>query len=113
MPVTYTIALPEPTLARGEHPALSFDAEGPEEFAAQLQQALRSEHLFQAWLQLQPDPDAVDPLLSATDPQATVGGKLDSMRILLSARTVLPGQVLKHRLQLLAGNHWQLRDVRL
>ena len=113
MPVTYTVALPEPALARGLHPELAFDAEGPEEFAAQLQRALQTTALFEAWAQLQPDPEDVDPLLGATDPQATVSGRLDSMRILLSARTSLPGQVVKHRLYLLAGAHWELRDVKL
>ena len=113
MPVTYTVALPDPAQARGSHPDLAFSADGPDGFAEQLQQALRTDDLFERWAQMQPEPDEVDPLLGATDPQASVTGRLDSLRILLQIRTALPGEVVKHRLHLLAGAHWQLRDVRL
>ena len=33
------------------------------------------------------------------------------MNATLKATTVLPGEVFKHRLRLLAGSHWELRDV--
>ena len=113
MPVTYTVALPDPALARGMHPELSFDAEGPDAFAEQMQKALRTTALFDDWAMMQPDPEDADPLMGATDPDATVSARLDSLRILMSIRTSLPAQVIKHRLYLLAGSHWQLRDVRL
>ena len=113
MAVTYTIALPEPAQARGSNPRLSFTAEGAEEFANQLQRALRSDTLFQAWCATQEEPADVDPLLGATDTTASVRGSQDDLRILLHITTALPSTVLKHRLHLLAGSHWELRDVRL
>lgn len=113
MAVTYTIALNDPARARGSDPAFSFSALAAAEFASQLQQALRSDALFQAWCDRQDDPDEVDPMLGATDVHAQVRGERDDLRILLRTTTALPGLVIKHRLQLLAGSHWELRDVRL
>lgn len=113
MAVTYTIALPDPAQARGPDPALAFSASGAEAFASQLQQALQTDGLFQRWCNLQDDPDDIDPLLGATDTAARVSGEQDDLRILLRVTTALPSLVIKHRLHLLAGNHWELRDVRL
>ena len=113
MAVTYTIALPNPANARGSDPRLAFSASGAQAFAEQLQQALASDGLFQRWCALQDDPDDVDPLLGATDVQALVRGEQDDLRILLRVTTALPSLVIKHRLNLLAGNHWERRDVRL
>jgi len=97
--------------ARGADPALAFSAHGADEFAAQLQQALRSDGLFRRWRDAQEDPDEVDAALGATDPQATVSGSQDHLRIDLVVTTALPGSVFKHRLRLLAGSAWELRDV--
>ena len=112
MAVTYTIVLPEPAQARGDDPALAFSAHGADGLAQQLEQALRSDQLFQAWCRQHEDPDDVDPLLAATDPQACVTGQQDDLRIVLNVTTSLPSAVLRHRLRLLAGPHWQLREVR-
>lgn len=111
MPVRYYISLKDPQHARGDDPALSFDAHGAEAFAAQLQEALRGDALFARWRDAQEDPDSVDPALGATDPGATVRGEQDDLHIDLIAVTSIPGSVLKHRLRLLAGNGWELRDV--
>ncbi|WP_442683415.1 hypothetical protein ACSBPQ_01965 [Stenotrophomonas sp. JC08] len=112
MPVHYSIALPDPAKARGSDPRLSFTANGADEFAAQLQAALRTPELFERWRNIQDDPDEVDPALGATDPEATVSGQQADLRINLSVSTHLPGDVFKQRLRLLAGHHWELRDVR-
>lgn len=112
MPVNYSIALPNPSLARGADPDLSFSANGAETFAEQLQDALRSPALFERWRDRQPDPDQVDPALGAVDPQAVVTGKQQDLRINLVATTSLPGEIFKQRMRLLAGSHWELRDVR-
>ncbi len=112
MPVKYSIALPNPSLARGADPDLSFSANGAETFAEQLQDALRSPALFERWRDRQPDPDQVDPALGAVDPQAVVNGKQQDLRISLVATTSLPGEIFKQRMRLLAGSHWELRDVR-
>lgn len=111
MATRYYLSLPEPARARGSDPHLSFTAQGAEEFARQLQEALRDDALFQRWRGMQDDPDAVDPALGATDPEASVRGEQDDLHIDLIAVTSIPGSVLRHRLRLLAGNEWELRDV--
>jgi hypothetical protein len=111
MPIRYYISLKDPQKARGSDATLAFSAHGAEEFAAQLQDALRSDGLFQRWRATQADPDAVDPALGATDPAATVSGAQHDLQIDLIAITALPGTVFKQRLRLLAGNAWELRDV--
>ena len=51
-------------------------------------------------------------LAGVTDPAATVTGKQGDLRIDLVATTSIPGDLLKQRMQALAGHHWELRDVR-
>ena len=111
MPIRYYVSLKEPQQARGGEVAFSFSAHGAEEFAAQLQDALRSDALFRRWRDAQTDPDAVDPALGAIDPAATVRGESDDLHVDLIVVTAIPGSVFKHRLRLLAGNAWELRDV--
>ena len=110
MPTRYYLALPDPTRARGDA-AVSFTAHGAEEFAVQLQDALRTRSLFERWRNTQADPDDIDDTLAAIDPEATVTGVQHAQRVDLVATTSLPGNILKHRLRLLAGNGWELRDV--
>lgn len=111
MPTRYFISLPDGTAARGADAAFAFTAHGPEEFAAQLQEALRAPALFDRWRSTQPEPEDVDPGLGAIDPQATVSGQQRDLAIDLVLITSLPGDVVRHRLRLLAGGGWQLRDV--
>ena len=111
MPTRYYLSLPDPANARGKDASLAFRAQGAEGFAAELQDALRSDGLFERWRARQDDPDEVDPTLGATDADATVGGKQDDLHIDLVVTTSLPSAVLRQRLGLLAGNGWQLRDV--
>ena len=111
MATRYYLSLPDPARARGTDADLAFSAHGAEEFAAQLQQALRTTALFERWRMKQEDPDAVDPAMGVTDAQATVQGEQDDLHVDLVATTSLPGAVFKHRLRLLAGSGWQLRDV--
>ena len=111
MATRYYLSLPDPQRARGGDARFAFSAHGAEEFAAQLQDALRSDALFQRWRAAQEDPDAVDASLGATDPQATVTGRQDDLHVDLIATTSLPGNVFKQRLRLLAGSGWELRDV--
>lgn len=111
MPQRYHLTLADPARARGDDPALSFRSSSPEGFAAELQDALRSGTLFEAWRRQQEDPDEVDPALGATDPQATVSGAQHHMKVDLVATTSISGNVLRHRLRLLAGSGWALHDV--
>jgi hypothetical protein len=111
MPIRYYLSLPDPEHARGSDPAFAFRAQGADGLAQELQQALRSDNLFQRWRGAQDDPEAVDPALGATDPAATVSGQQHDLHIDLVATTSIAGSVLKQRLRLLAGNHWTLTDV--
>lgn len=111
MATRYHLRLPDPALARGPVASLAFRSVGAEGFAEELQAALRSSALFERWRDLQDDPDGVDASLSAVDPSAVVTGEQNDLSIRLQATTVLPGEVFKHRLRLLAGSHWELRDV--
>jgi len=110
MATRYYISLPDPARARagGE---FSFKSQGAEGFAQELQDALRSEALFQRWRAMQDDPDAVDAALGATDAGASVKGEQHDLHIDLVATTTIAGSIFKHRLRLLAGSAWELRDV--
>jgi hypothetical protein len=111
MPARYYLTLPDPQRARGSDPDLAFRAHGAEAFAEELQQALRTDILFDRWRAKQPDPDDVDTSLAVTDPAATVTGQQKDLRIDLVATTSIPGSVLKQRLRVLAGSGWTLTDV--
>lgn len=111
MATRYYLSLPDPKQARGSEPAFAFKAQGAEEFARQLEEALRTPALFERWRAVQEDPDGVDPAFGATDPAAKVEGRQDDLHVDLIAVTSIPGNVLRHRLRLLAGNAWELRDV--
>ena len=111
MPTRYYIRLQDPETARGPDSSLAFRAHGADAFADELQQALRSDGLFERWRTLQDDPDEVDPALGATDPGATVSGAQDDLHIDLVVDTRLSSALLRQRMALLAGSHWQLRDV--
>ncbi|WP_242112466.1 hypothetical protein [Luteimonas aquatica] len=110
MATRYYISLPDPAKARGAG-EFAFRSQGAEGLAQELQDALRSDALFQRWRAAQDDPDGVDAALGAADPGATVEGQQDDLHIDLIAVTSLPGAVFKHRLRLLAGGAWELRDV--
>ena len=107
----YYLRLPEPLKARGSDPELAFKSDSADGLAAELQQALRGSELFESWRARQDDPDAIDSSLGATDADASVRGSQSTVAIELVATTSLPGRVFKHRLRLLAGSGWELRDV--
>ena len=111
MPTRYYIRLPDPANARGNDPDLAFRAQGAAYFAEELQQALREDALFLRWQAKQEEPDDVDPALGATDPEARVSGQQADLHVDLVVDTRLPSAVLRQRMALLAGSHWQLRDV--
>ena len=102
-----------PNLAedRGKIDSLSFSDSSADALAPQLQAALREPGFWERWRALQPDPDGVDPALGATDPQAVVSAKQTDLHCDIEVTTVLPHAVLKHRLGLLIGSHWTMRDV--
>ena len=107
---SFHVRLPDPSRLDGSG-RFAFRSRGAEGLATELQDALRSDGLFERWRATQDEPDDVDPALGATDPAATVSGEQDDLHVDLVVRTALPGALLKHRLRLLAGNGWELRDV--
>jgi hypothetical protein len=97
--------------ARGPVGELSFTGESPDDLANELQRALRTPHLFQQWKALQPDPDAIDDSMGSSDPSATVTAKQHDLRCDVVITSSLSHAIIKHRLTVLIGSHWTLRDV--
>ncbi|OOG53653.1 hypothetical protein [Rhodanobacter sp. C03] len=108
----YYLSIADLAHARGADPRFAYDGAGPNDFAAALQQALRDDDLFQRWRGAQPDPDAVDTALGATDPVAQVSARVADLHTEVDLVTDLPMSVVRHRLYLLIGAAWQLRDMR-
>lgn len=107
----YFLSIGDLSHARGEHAELSFHGISPDSFANSLQSALREPALWQRWKALQPDPDAVDPQLGASDANAKVSAEQSDLHTEVEVVTTLPHAVVKHRLNLLAGRVWKLHDV--
>ena len=72
---SFYFVIPDLAAARGKIDSLSFTGNSGDSFAAQLQAALREPMLWGRWRAMQPDPDAVDPSLGASDPQAAVSAQ--------------------------------------
>ena len=108
---SFYLSISDLATARGKIDSLSFTGASADTFAVELQAALREPTLWQRWKAMQPDPDAVDPMLGASDAQATVAAQQSDLHCDAKVMTVLPHAVLKHRLGLLIGSHWTLRDV--
>ncbi|NYZ61532.1 hypothetical protein [Luteimonas deserti] len=111
MSTRYLIRIPNTDKARasGTH---ALRSQGPDGIASEIGDALRGESLFVRWRDAQPEPDDVDPALGVVDPAAQVTGTARDLGIDLVVDTTISSTVLKHRLQLLAGSAWELRDVR-
>src|SRR5690606_9089821 len=107
----YDIRLPD-TSKLDQAGEFAMAARGPEGIAAELQDALRGTALFERWRQAQDEPDEVDPTLGAVDARATVSGRQRNLGVDLVVETALSGDLLRHRLGLLAGRAWELRNVR-
>ena len=100
--------------ARGLSPDMSFDGSSGPAFAAALGAALREPALFERWRAKQEDPDKVDASLGALDPAAKVEVKPAEVGhggdVVVT--TSVSHAVLRHRLGLLIGRNWTLRDVK-
>jgi hypothetical protein len=108
----YYLSIADLAHARGAEPSLSYDGAGPDDFAAALQNAVRTPELFERWRAMQDDPDEVDSALGVTDPAATVSARVSDLRIDVDLVTELPMSIVRQRLNLLIGPNWQLRDMR-
>jgi hypothetical protein len=109
---TYFLSVKDMSKAKGPDPELSFEGIGPEKLAADIAEAMRSDRLFQRWRAKQPEPDEVDPSLGVTDASASATGELSNDRNDVKLTTSLPMRIVKHRLNLLIGSSWELRDTR-
>ena len=107
----YFITISDLSAARGDNLELSFDGVSPEHLAKDFEAALRDPGLWQRWSRLQDEPDEVDPSTGATDSAATVTASLEAQRVELIVTTNLPHAIVKHRLDLMIGRNWKLRDV--
>lgn len=107
----YYLTIANLAQAHGPDPELSFQGSSPQSFAEALQEALRHNVLFQRWKAKQPDPDEVDQSLAPVDPSATVTAEMHDLHVAVQVVTTLTHFVLRHRLFILIGPNWQLRDV--
>lgn len=110
-PQRFTLLIDDLGSARGETAELSFQGGAPESFGAAFQAALREPTLWQRWRALQPEPDETDPALGASDPTATVRAWQSDVHVACEVVTRLPHAIVQHRLTLLVGRHWELRNV--
>ncbi|WP_058833490.1 hypothetical protein [Luteimonas abyssi] len=108
---TYDIRIPDPEAARAGGP-FAFRSQSAGGMADELQAALAGDGLFERWRLSQDEPDEVDPALGVVDAGASVQGEQRDMAFDLTATTSLPGEIVRHRLRLLAGGAWELRNVR-
>jgi hypothetical protein len=108
----YYLSIADLGHAHGDDPRFSYNGAGPNDFAAALQDALRGDGLFQRWRDAQPDPDEVDTSLGVVDASAEVHAKVADLHTEVDLITSLPMSVVRHRLYLLIGSAWQLRDMR-
>ncbi|AIF46715.1 hypothetical protein [Dyella japonica] len=108
----YYLSIADLAHAHGPVPALSYDGAGPNDLAAAVQNAMRTTDLFAHWRALQDEPEDVDPSLGTVDPQAAASARVSDLHTDLDLITDLPMSIVRHRLNLLIGNSWQLRDMR-
>jgi hypothetical protein len=108
----YYLQISDLAHARGTQPELSYDGAGPGDFAAALQEALRSPLLFQRWRAMQPEPDDVDERVGVTDQLASVSAKVADLHTDVEVISDLPMSILRQRLNWLIGANWKLHDVR-
>ena len=108
----YYLSIADLAHARGTDERFAYSGAGPDDFASALQSALRTDALFVSWQAAQPDPDTVDGSLAASDPSASVTAHVADLHIDVELVTDLPMSVVRHRLHLLIGATWTLRDVR-
>jgi hypothetical protein len=108
----YYIRINDLAHARGEDSDLAFSGSSAAAFAEEFQRGLREPDLFRRWRAKQQDPDAVPDSLAPFDPAATVHAAAADLHTDVEVTTSLPHAVVAHRLTLLVGRHWTLRDVR-
>ncbi|HET8899989.1 MAG TPA: hypothetical protein VFN09_14570 [Rhodanobacteraceae bacterium] len=97
--------------AHGEDSEFAFKGVSATAFAEDLQAGLRDPDLFERWRSKQDDPDSVPKSLAPFDPDATVHAHAADTHTDIEVVTKLPHLVVAHRITLLIGRNWTLRDV--
>ncbi|HTM29520.1 MAG TPA: hypothetical protein VL097_09245 [Rhodanobacter sp.] len=108
----YYIAVADLARARGVDQRFAWTGVDPQDFAGALQRALRTDELFGQWRAVQDDPEAVDEAIAASDPEAAVSARVADLHTEVELVTDLPMRVVRHRLNMLIGPNWTLRDMR-
>ena len=109
----YYLSIDDLAHAQGPVAGLAYEGAGPDDFADALREVLRSPAQFDRWRAMQDEPDEVDPALGAVDPAATVNATVDDVqRVDVDLVTSLPMSIVRHRMNLLIGPNWTLRDMR-
>ena len=108
----YHIRIPDLTVARGDNAHFAWDGQSPQHLAGTVEQVLREPAFAERWRGAQPDPELVDASLLNIDAGANVCSANQAQQVNLVVTTNLPHRILAHRLNLLIGAHWTLRDVR-
>ncbi len=108
----FFIRIDDFSAARGDDPALRFQGESPQALAGAIQAALATPDLFQRWRAAQAEPDEVDDSLAPVDAESRVEAQQADLGVDLTITTSLSMRIVRHRLGLLIGPHWTLRDVR-
>lgn len=108
----YYLSIEDLAKSRGHFNELSYHGTSPDSFATILQESLREPTLWRRWRDMQPDPEAVDPSFGISDPNATVTAEQSDLHTDVEVVTSLPHAILRHRMELLIGHNWKLRDVR-
>lgn len=107
----YHIRIDDLTLARGSDARFAWAGQSAEDLAVAVTAALRQSGFAQDWRDQQAEPDEVAADLLVIDASALVGIEHKAQRVEMTVTTTLPHRVLAHRLNLLIGTHWSLRDV--
>ena len=108
----FHIRIADLTVAHGNEPRFAWQGSSPQHLAETIAATLRDTFYAKQWRDAQAEPDQVDAGLLATDPDASVSSEVRAQQVELTVTTSLPHRVLAHRLNLLLGAHWSLRDVR-
>ena len=108
----YHIRIADLTTARGGDARFAWDGQSPQDLARTIEQVLRESAFAERWRDAQPEPDEVDASLITIDAGASVSSEDRAQQVELVITTTLAHRILAHRLNLLLGPHWSLRDVR-
>jgi len=107
----FHIRIADLNTAHGTDAQFAWQGNSPQHLASTIAAVLTDVFFAQHWRAAQAEPDEVEAGLLAVDSGATVTTEERAQQVDLVVTTTLPHRVLSHRLNLLLGPHWTLRDV--